>query len=1130
MSRWLRRIGVGMIAAGALWGQDRLRFEAEAVSGPAEAWVQERQSDAHWTLWSTDTDAHAKWSGGVVLRAPPTRADRARPEDGAPPLHTRIADLPPGLYTVEVKVSRVLGVSLDGETWQRFTGGVLMPSRQIAAGEVLEFWVDDRYAMPEEAQRGSGYYDYVELVRLRSWSDGVPNAGFEETDAGGLPAGWAWWSRDGRGTISAQAGSGHDGQRAIHVIYDGTADWAVTNAARLAVAAGTDLCLSGWLRGTPGPGAGWVSIDAVGYAQGRLVTWRLGAARGRPTAEWTRVRGFFQVPEDVDTLQVRLTGAGAADVWLDGVALEAGRAVLPVNPPVDGWARERHPEPMGRGAVALPLPDGTVRLSWRLLQADPADVGFEVWRQLGAAPAVRLNTTPITATTEFLDDPPDDAPRPRYRIRPSAGGGPEGEAVWADLEGDTPCLRIPLDTPTTRFQKVAVADLDGDGAYDYVIKHPHENIDPWEKYWYRSPDTYKLDAYRSDGTLLWRQDLGWAIERGIWYSPYLAWDLTGDGRAEVAAKVGTGDPRDPDGRVTRGDEFVAVWDGRTGQEIARAPWPGREGFESYNLTSRNQIAVAYLDGRTPCLLLLRGTYSRMVVHAYQLHRGRLEKLWEYDNADLGAAYWGQGAHMTLAADVDGDGRDEVLLGNAVLDDHGGPLWTTGRGHPDAFYLADIIPDHPGLEIAYVMEVRQPSGGLNVVEARTGKTLWKLPEATQHVHGKGMAADIDPTRPGLEIYGADADGHTLTEKRWLLDCHGEVLRQGTDCPWGFSIGTVYWDADLQKELLGGRITDYQGGPVGGSCRGSVVLKADVVGDWREEIIVSVPGELRILCTPIAAVDRRVCLMQDPLYRLATAVNAMGYTQPPTLSVNLETLSPNLNLTVLDSPDGATTARVVISAPAASGIRGRLVLEPGDGLQVDPASADVAVAPGQRQVVMVRLTASGAKRLEARLGARVEQPDGPTLRGEVPVAMAGAFLTEGLIVQAEDLAAEEGGAIQIRSDKPGVMGRAISHWDAAGHALTWRVSVPTAGRYRLVLRYCTPETVRRALRIDDRDIGVVRLAATGSFGTSPHDWDHTTAATDQGTVTLDLTAGDHTLRLENRDGKGCNLDYLALLPEP
>ena len=143
--------------------------------------------------------------------------------------------------------------------------------------------------------------------------------------------------------------------------------------------------------------------------------------------------------------------------------------------------------------------------------------------------------------------------------------------------------------------------------------------------------------------------------------------------------------------------------------------------------------------------------------------------------------------------------------------------------------------------------------------------------------------------------------------------------------------------------------------------------------------------------------------------------------------------------------------MISAPAASGIRGRLVLEPGDGLQVDPASADVAVAPGQRQVVMVRLTASGAKRLEARLGARVEQPDGPTLRGEVPVAMAGAFLTEGLIVQAEDLAAEEGGAIQIRSDKPGVMGRAISHWDAAGHALTWRVSVPTAGRYRLVLRY-------------------------------------------------------------------------------
>jgi rhamnogalacturonan endolyase len=403
---------------------------------------------------------------------------------------------------------------------------------------------------------------------------------------------------------------------------------------------------------------------------------------------------------------------------------------------------------------------------------------------------------------------------------------------------------------TTLFQKVGIADLNGDGVYDYVIKQPHQNIDPWHVYWQKSPDTYKIEAYLSDGTFLWSNDLGWAIERGIWYSPYIVGDLTGDGRAEVAAKIGEGDPRDEEGKVTSGPEYVVVWDGMTGREIARAPWPDRELFDSYNYASRNQIAIAYLDGKTPCLLTLRGTYNRMLVHAYQLRDGRLERLWEYDNEPYGGLYWGQGAHFTQCADIDGDGRDEVLLGSAVLDDNGAPLWSTGRGHPDAFYLTDILPAHPGMEIAYVIETRQAAGGgLNVVDARTGRTIWKLDEPTRHVHGKGMCANIDPTRPGCEVYGADADGHKLTENRWLFAADGTLLRRGTDCPWSFDISTVYWDADLQKEILrGSRISAYQGGTLAEGIAGRVILKADVLGDWREEIIASVDGELRIYTTP------------------------------------------------------------------------------------------------------------------------------------------------------------------------------------------------------------------------------------------------------------------------------------------
>lgn len=92
-------------------------------------------------------------------------------------------------------------------------------------------------------------------------------------------------------------------------------------------------------------------------------------------------------------------------------------------------------------------------------------------------------------------------------------------------------------------QKVGIGDLDGDGRLDFVIKQPEGNIDPYEEYWTRSPETYKLEAYRHDGRFLWRFDLGWSIERGIWYSPYLVYDLDGDGKAEVAVKTGEGDPR-----------------------------------------------------------------------------------------------------------------------------------------------------------------------------------------------------------------------------------------------------------------------------------------------------------------------------------------------------------------------------------------------------------------------------------------------------------------------------------------------------------------------------------------------------------------------------------------------------------
>ena len=89
------------------------------------------------------------------------------------------------------------------------------------------------------------------------------------------------------------------------------------------------------------------------------------------------------------------------------------------------------------------------------------------------------------------------------------------------------------------------------------------------------------------------------------------------------------------------------------------------------------------------------------------------------------------------------------------------------------------------------------------------------------------------------------------------------------------------------LRGRRISDYGGGPMPPEVKGPVAAVADVLGDWREEIITSVPGELRIHTTTIPARDRRVSLMQDPLYRMDVVVAAMGYYQVPMTSYDLAT---------------------------------------------------------------------------------------------------------------------------------------------------------------------------------------------------------------------------------------------------
>lgn len=550
---------------------------------------------------------------------------------------------------------------------------------------------------------------------------------------------------------------------------------------------------------------------------------------------------------------------------------------------------ERQMERLDRGLVAVQSGPRQVYVGWRLLAADPKDVAFNVYRQgEGESTPVRLNNQLITKTCDYLDKevPPG---KYVYSIKPVRGGqeGP-AEGSFSLVVGDKPqpYLSVKLDGTHT-FQKVGIGDLDGDGRLDIVIKQPNQNIDPYEAYWKPSPGTYKLEAYTLDGKMFWRYDLGWAIEQGIWYSPYIVYDLDGDGKAEVAVKTGEGDPRGPDGRVQSGPEYLTILDGETGKPITRVDWPSRDMFPNYNYASRNQLAVAYLDGKRPALIVLRGTYNVMVAIAYRFEREHLSEIWRWDNKGLERKFQGQGAHWTHAADVDGDGKDEIVLGSLVLDDNGKPLWSTGLGHPDHAYVGDLDPNRPGLEIYYGIETRQQRNGMCMVDAKTGEILWGYDGPTRHVHGQGMCSDIDPRYPGAECYSADTDPKKEFAWAKLWSAKGEVI--GEENLSGFGPRVAYWDADPQRELIvGSRIRKYHPAEeLSPRLEGSYVATVDLLGDWREEIITTLPGEMRIYVTTIPASDRRPSLLQDPLYRLDVAMGAMGYYQAPLPSFDLAT---------------------------------------------------------------------------------------------------------------------------------------------------------------------------------------------------------------------------------------------------
>lgn len=585
-------------------------------------------------------------------------------------------------------------------------------------------------------------------------------------------------------------------------------------------------------------------------------------------------------------------------------------------------------EKLSRGLIGIPTEDG-MYFSWRMTLEDAAGLQFDLYRSSGGGAEVKLNKEPIDRTSDFLDRTVDYTVDNRWTLKATTGE----VAIWTRLKGEerNPYLSVPVCKPedgeiagesfTYTANDCSVGDLDGDGEYEIILKwFPSNSKRPPQRGF--TGNTY-LDAYKMDGTRLWRIDLGPNVRSGAATTNFLVFDFDGDGCAEICCKTGDGtvdglghrigdaqadwrtwDKKSPTyGKIVNGPEYLTVFEGRTGKELdskeyipTRYPLDGWGGVggncgndNTGGRSDRFTAGVAFLDGKTPSPIMVRGWYGRTVVAAWTFTNGALKHTWTFDSAAPGwEAYSGMGNHSVTVADFDGDGCDEICVGAMTVDHDGKGLFTTGLRHGDALHAGRFIPSRQGMQVFGVHEnegdneIVKRTPAVAMFDGATGEIIWQ--DGLGQDAGRGVAADIDPRYDGAECWcniGGLRRGDT-----------GEIIsnRKPDSCNF-----TIYWDADPLAELLdhvsiskwnwNTESTDLllkaEGVVSNNGTKGNPCLSGDILGDWREEVIWPSEDqtELRIYSTTIPAVDRRATWMNDRQYRLAIAWQNVAYNQPP-----------------------------------------------------------------------------------------------------------------------------------------------------------------------------------------------------------------------------------------------------------
>ena len=641
-----------------------------------------------------------------------------------------------------------------------------------------------------------------------------------------------------------------------------------------------------------------------------------------------------------------------------------------------GANAQRFTDKLDRGLVAVKTTKG-VYCSWRIQADEYYDVKYNLYRD-----GTRVNAEPLDVSN-FTDASGSESSQ--YTVKAVLNGVEQQASKAATVfKSNYKEIKIKHDASlkaTYEPNDACCADVDGDGEVEILMKF--NNKEEGEQLYPKNGPTINgvatkeysmLACLKQDGTVLWWVNCGPNMgdfqnnEQNI-----VGYDWDMDGKAEVVMRLEEGSTvhmadgttytigangkngsswtnyREPkaSGSVEwfthYGKEFLWYCEGATGKPYQciefplkrledgetdlKAAWGDGYGHRS----SKYFFGAPYLDGKHPSIFLGRGIYTRHKFIAYDVDPKThdLKVRWKWTNNQPGSPWYGQGYHNYIVADVDWDGRDEIVWGSMVIDDNGMGLSTTGLGHGDAQHIGDFNPYIHGQEM-FACNEDNPSN--NYRDATTSKIYYRKTDTNDD--GRCLAGNFYNDFPGAVGHSAhDTPISTVTNEHVSTNTNGLSMNF-----------RIYWDGDLLEECFNntevtkpgvGTIATFLGAYSNNGTKATPCYQGDIFGDWREEVIErTADNNIRIYTTNEPTKWRNYSLWYDHQYRNGMVWQPCGYNQPPHVSYFLGELE---GITIAPPPL-TTTGREEVGSSISKALDGK------HALLATTGDATVSVAEG------------------------------------------------------------------------------------------------------------------------------------------------------------------------------------------